>query len=124
MQFTFTTGLNDPCFRLQKKMRKLMDVVVMYEDQDGRVLSDPFVKLPTRRELPDYYEIIKKPVDITKIISKIDDGKVLQIFFLPFCTWHHFRFPNLTKSLGYSIKCSVSTTFIVPAKFHFKFFLS
>jgi SWI/SNF-related matrix-associated actin-dependent regulator of chromatin subfamily A protein 2/4 len=57
-------------------MRKLMDVVVMYEDQDGRVLSDPFVKLPTRRELPDYYEIIKKPVDITKIQNKIDDGKV------------------------------------------------
>ena len=56
-----------------------MDVVVMYEDQDGRVLSDPFVKLPTRRELPDYYEIIKKPVDITKIISKIDDGKVVQM---------------------------------------------
>ncbi len=53
-----------------------MDVVVMYEDQDGRVLSDPFVKLPTRRELPDYYEIIKKPVDITKIQNKIDDGKV------------------------------------------------
>lgn len=57
-------------------MRKLMDVVMMYEDQDGRVLSDPFIKLPTRRELPDYYEIIKKPVDITKILSKIDDGKV------------------------------------------------
>ncbi len=57
-----------------------MDVVVMYEDQDGRVLSDPFVKLPTRRELPDYYEIIKKPVDITKIISKIDDGKVQMMF--------------------------------------------
>ena len=58
-----------------------MDVVVMYEDQDGRVLSDPFVKLPTRRELPDYYEIIKKPVDITKIQNKIDDGKVRFVLF-------------------------------------------
>ena len=53
-----------------------MDVVIQYEDQDGRVLSDPFMKLPTRRELPDYYEIIKKPVDISKILNKIDDGKV------------------------------------------------
>ena len=70
-------------------MRKLMDVVVMYEDQDGRVLSDPFVKLPTRRELPDYYEIIKKPVDITKIISKIDDGKVLKMFNL--CVLAHTK---------------------------------
>ena len=44
--------------------------------QDGRVLSDPFIKLPTRRELPDYYEVIKRPVDINKIINKIDDAKV------------------------------------------------
>lgn len=34
------------------------------------------MKLPTRRELPDYYDIIKKPVDISKILSRIDDGKV------------------------------------------------
>ncbi len=68
-----------------------MDVVVMYEDQDGRVLSDPFVKLPTRRELPDYYEIIKKPVDITKIQNKIDDGKVKL---------------NTSNSLSYQTKCT------------------
>ncbi len=39
-------------------------------------MSDPFIKLPTRRELPDYYEVIKRPVDISKILSKIDEGKV------------------------------------------------
>ena len=44
--------------------------------QDGRILSDPFMKLPSRKELPDYYEVIRKPVDITKILTKIDDGKV------------------------------------------------
>lgn len=43
-------------------------------------MSDPFIKLPTRRELPDYYEIIKRPMDISKITQKIDDGKVIQIF--------------------------------------------
>merc|ERR1712004_749881 len=59
----------------QKKMRKLMEIVIQYEDQDGRVLSDPFVKLPTRKELPDYYDVIRKPVDITKILTKIEDGK-------------------------------------------------
>jgi len=61
--------------RLQKQMRKLLEIVIQYEDQDGRILSDPFMKLPTRKELPDYYEVIRKPVDITKIMAKIDDGK-------------------------------------------------
>merc|ERR1712066_564313 len=61
--------------KLQKKMRKLMEIVIQYEDQDGRVLSDPFMKLPTRKELPDYYEVIRKPVNISKILTKIEDGK-------------------------------------------------
>merc|ERR1712029_327026 len=61
--------------KLQKKMRKLMEIVIQYEDQDGRVLSDPFMKLPTRKELPDYYDVIRKPVDITKILTKIGGGK-------------------------------------------------
>ena len=34
------------------------------------------MKLPTRKELPDYYEVIRRPVDISKIQAKIDDGKV------------------------------------------------
>ena len=38
-------------------------------------MSDPFMKLPTRKELPDYYEVIQKPVDITKILTTIEDGK-------------------------------------------------
>ena len=64
--------------RMQKKMRKLMEVVIKYEDQDGRILSEPFLKLPSKKELPDYYEIIKKPVDIRKIQSKIEDEKVVK----------------------------------------------
>merc|ERR1712203_443047 len=57
------------------KMRKLMEIVIRYKDEDGRVLSEPFMKLPTRKELPDYYEVIRRPVDIFKIQGKIDDGK-------------------------------------------------
>merc|ERR1712098_128336 len=59
--------------KLKKKMKKLIEVVMQYEDSDGRILSEPFVKLPTRKELPDYYEIIRKPVDITKIQKRIDE---------------------------------------------------
>merc|ERR1712168_1093869 len=50
--------------KLQKKMKKLMEIVIRYKDEDGRVLSEPFMKLPTRKELPDYYEVIRRPVDI------------------------------------------------------------
>merc|ERR1739842_62205 len=60
---------------LRKKMKKLIEVVMQYEDSDGRVLSEPFYKLPSRKELPDYYEVIRKPVDIAKIQQRIDDEK-------------------------------------------------
>merc|ERR1711942_509816 len=61
--------------RMMKKMKKLIEVVMQYEDSDGRVLSEPFYKLPSRKELPDYYEVIRKPVDIAKIQQRIDDEK-------------------------------------------------
>ena len=56
-------------------MKKLIEVVNQYQDSDGRVLSEPFYQLPTRKELPDYYEIIKRPVDIAKIEQRIDNEK-------------------------------------------------
>uniref|UniRef100_A0A8C2WQY6 SWI/SNF related BAF chromatin remodeling complex subunit ATPase 2 n=1 Tax=Cyclopterus lumpus TaxID=8103 RepID=A0A8C2WQY6_CYCLU len=33
----------------------------------GRQLSEVFVQLPSRKELPEYYELIRKPVDFKKI---------------------------------------------------------
>merc|ERR1712106_1117446 len=58
-----------------KKMKKLVEVVLQYQDSDGRILSEPFYKLPSRKELPDYYEVIRKPVDIAKIVQRIEDDK-------------------------------------------------
>eukprot|EP00088_Acartia_fossae_P015248 TRINITY_DN18323_c0_g1_i1.p1 TRINITY_DN18323_c0_g1~~TRINITY_DN18323_c0_g1_i1.p1 ORF type:complete len:1190 (+),score=494.76 TRINITY_DN18323_c0_g1_i1:54-3572(+) len=60
---------------LIKKMKKLIEVVNQYQDADGRVLSEPFYQLPTRDELPDYYEIIRRPVDIFKIEQRIEAEK-------------------------------------------------
>lgn len=76
--------------KLGKKMKKLIEVVMQYEDSDGRVLSEPFWKLPSRKELPDYYEIIKKPVDIEKIQRRIEEDKyedmsALQKDFMQLC---------------------------------------
>ncbi|KAL0276318.1 UNVERIFIED_CONTAM: hypothetical protein PYX00_003911 [Menopon gallinae] len=61
--------------KLRKQMKSLMNIVVKYADSDGRVLSEPFMKLPSKSKLPDYYDIIKKPIDIKKIFNRIDDGK-------------------------------------------------
>lgn len=72
-------GSLDP--KLKRQMKKLMNIVVKYTDSDGRLLSEPFMKLPSRRELPDYYEIIKKPVDINKIMSRIEESKVSTLFY-------------------------------------------
>jgi len=56
-------------------MKKLIEVVNQYQDADGRILSEPFYQLPGRDELPDYYEIIRRPVDINKMEARIDSDK-------------------------------------------------
>ncbi|XP_055387914.1 ATP-dependent helicase brm isoform X2 [Condylostylus longicornis] len=61
--------------KIKKQMRKVMSAVIKYATDDGRILSEPFMKLPSRQKLPDYYEIIKRPVDIKKIMQRIEDGK-------------------------------------------------
>ncbi|XP_017784542.1 PREDICTED: ATP-dependent helicase brm isoform X2 [Nicrophorus vespilloides] len=61
--------------KLKKQMRKLMNIVLKYTDSDGRLLSEPFMKIPPRKDYPDYYDIIKKPIDMTKIANRIDEGK-------------------------------------------------
>lgn len=38
----------------------------------GRQLSEVFIQLPSRKELPEYYELIRKPVDFKKI--KVCEG--------------------------------------------------
>lgn len=41
--------------------------------EDNRMLSKPFMRLPTPKELPEYYEMIKHPVDFNKI--KVTKGR-------------------------------------------------
>lgn len=57
--------------KLTRIMKKLIEVVVNYRDSDERILSEPFLVLPSRKELPDYYDVIRKPVDFKRIQQKI-----------------------------------------------------
>lgn len=70
--------------KLALQMRTLMDLILKYADREGRVLSEPFLQLPTRRELPDYYDVIKKPIDLKKF--------VLFFFLVLFCFKYLYNF--------------------------------
>lgn len=62
-------------------MRKIVTQVVNYEvkiDEEGedtRQLTEIFMELPSRKALPDYYEVITKPLDIKRIRAKIGANK-------------------------------------------------
>lgn len=68
----------------KRRMKKVLSMVVKYADSEGRVLSQPFMKLPTRKELPDYYEVIKKPIDINKILQRLQADKYSVMFSFAF----------------------------------------
>lgn len=42
---------------------------------EGRIVSVPFIQLPTRKELPDYYQVIRRPVDLKRLERYIKEGK-------------------------------------------------
>lgn len=57
---------------LNDKFRELFDAVKDHKDaKTGRVLCTVFMKLPSKSDYPDYYDIIKSPVDMEKIAAKI-----------------------------------------------------
>ncbi|RWS21651.1 Protein polybromo-1-like protein, partial [Leptotrombidium deliense] len=59
---------------LQQKLKTLYDTVINYTDNKGNKLSHIFMKLPSRIDYPDYYEVTKKPIDLEKIGSKVRTG--------------------------------------------------
>ncbi|KAM3867802.1 putative global transcription activator SNF2L2 isoform 3-T3 [Diretmus argenteus] len=61
--------------KLTKQMNTIVDTVVNYRDGSGRQLSEVFVQLPSRKELPEYYELIRKPVDFKKIKERVRSHK-------------------------------------------------
>jgi protein polybromo-1 len=56
---------------LAEKVKKLIDTVRDYKDPKGRQLSMIFLRLPNIKEFPDYYAVIKKPIDFERIGAKL-----------------------------------------------------
>ncbi|XP_018592181.1 probable global transcription activator SNF2L2 isoform X1 [Scleropages formosus] len=61
--------------KLTKQMNAIVETVINYKDGSGRKLSEVFVRLPSRKELPEYYELIRKPVDFRKIKERVRNHK-------------------------------------------------
>ncbi|TRY89722.1 hypothetical protein DNTS_009300, partial [Danionella cerebrum] len=61
--------------KLTKQMNAIIDTVINYRDISSRQLSEVFVQLPSRKELPEYYELIRKPVDFKKIKERVRNHK-------------------------------------------------
>ncbi|XP_072934610.1 protein polybromo-1 [Epargyreus clarus] len=53
---------------------KLLETVKNHLGPSGTPMADPFWKLPSRREYPDYYKEIKNPVSLNQIKNKIRRG--------------------------------------------------
>ncbi|XP_018906134.2 protein polybromo-1 isoform X2 [Bemisia tabaci] len=59
-----------PLIQLQK-MRTLFNTIKEYKDPRNRQLSVIFNRLPSRNDYPDYYEVIKKPMNLEIISQKL-----------------------------------------------------
>lgn len=105
-------GITEP--KIKDMMKKAMKLVVKYTDEDGRLLSEPFMKLPSRKELPDYYDVIKRPLDIKKITTRIEEAKYvdfddLQKDFFQLC--QNAQIYNEEASLIYEDSVVLQTVF-------------
>ncbi|XP_072328774.1 protein polybromo-1 isoform X8 [Scyliorhinus torazame] len=59
---------------LKEQLENLFEAVATYIDPTGHLTSELFQKLPSRVQYPDYYEIIKEPVDLKTIAQRIQNG--------------------------------------------------
>lgn len=62
-----------------QKMKALYDTLIHYKDADNRHLSEVFMKLPSRVEYPEYYDIIKRPIDLDKIGTRLIHGHYITL---------------------------------------------
>uniref|UniRef100_A0A8C5AEE2 Protein polybromo-1 n=1 Tax=Gadus morhua TaxID=8049 RepID=A0A8C5AEE2_GADMO len=58
----------------KESLEQLLEAVVSHADPAGRVISELFQKLPSKVHYPDYYAVIKEPIDLRAIAQRIQIG--------------------------------------------------
>ncbi|XP_053986927.1 uncharacterized protein LOC128880653 isoform X1 [Hylaeus volcanicus] len=60
--------------KLAKVLKDLYSIVTTANDENGQLLCSPFITLPSKRKLSDYYEKISDPIDLSTIDQCIGTG--------------------------------------------------
>ena len=58
----------------RKKMRILYNTLLKFENVDSIRIIDMFMEKPSRKDYPDYYEVITNPIDMKIINERIKGG--------------------------------------------------
>ncbi|XP_072522268.1 protein polybromo-1 isoform X2 [Salminus brasiliensis] len=61
---------DEPASSLREVLEQLLDTVLTYTEH-GRLVSELFQRLPSKIQYPDYYAIIKEPIDLKAIAQRI-----------------------------------------------------
>ncbi|KAM5148765.1 protein polybromo-1 isoform 4-T4 [Mantella aurantiaca] len=59
---------------LKPILEQLLESVTTAADTNGRLISELFQKVPSKVHYPDYYAIIKEPIDLKMILQRIQSG--------------------------------------------------
>ncbi|XP_052589672.1 protein polybromo-1 isoform X33 [Peromyscus californicus insignis] len=76
-QGTVTEG-SSPSY-LKEVLEQLLEAIVVATNPSGRLISELFQKLPSKVQYPDYYAIIKEPIDLKTIAQRIQNGSYKSI---------------------------------------------
>ncbi|KAM5315407.1 protein polybromo-1 isoform 3-T3 [Glossophaga mutica] len=76
-QGTVTEG-SSPSY-LKEILEQLLEAIVVATNPSGHLISELFQKLPSKVQYPDYYAIIKEPIDLKTIAQRIQNGSYKSI---------------------------------------------
>ncbi|XP_061589327.1 probable global transcription activator SNF2L2 isoform X1 [Cololabis saira] len=99
---------------LTRMLNTLVDMVINYKDGLGRQISKGFVQLPSKKEVPEYYELIRKPVDFRRIRERVRNHKYRSVGDLEkdiFLLCHNAQTYNLEGSQIYEDSIVIKSVF-------------
>ncbi|XP_046677984.1 histone-lysine N-methyltransferase ASH1L isoform X2 [Homalodisca vitripennis] len=90
--------------RLAHIFRNLYNAVAQAKEDDGELLAAPLVTLPSKRKLPQYYQRVTEPIDLTMVEQNIVTGvyKTVESFDQDMCRLfsNNVRFHGRTSDIG------------------------
>eukprot|EP01147_Barroeca_monosierra_P002562 gene2562-5481_t len=77
---TSSTSLTSPASKVANGMnnKDFQSVIntVLAAQKGNRKVADMFMELPSKKEFPEYYQVITKPMDINTILKRINRGSI------------------------------------------------